>query len=116
MYLKILDLSIWFIDYKYLFSGLANLTGISKRFDFTSTAAQCSDILLAGTNVSLFRENSPLACLSRACSVRPTQRKDTQRMCLESHESRTKNTLSCCPASSSSASLEVMPPQYHPCL
>lgn len=101
---------------RYLFRGLANLTGISKRFDLTSTAAQCSEILLAGTNVSLFRENSPLACRRRACNVRPTHRNDTHKIWRESHESRTKNTLSCCPASNSSASLEVMPPQYQPCL
>lgn len=68
----------------HLFKGLANLTGISNKLDLTSTVAQCSDILLAGTNVSLFNENRPLACRRRACRVRPTHRNDTHNICLES--------------------------------
>lgn len=106
----------WKDENCYLFRGRANLTGISNRCDLTSTAAQCSDNLFAGTNVSLFKEKSPLACLSRACNVRPTHLNDTQSMCRESFESLTRKTLSCCPASSSSASLEVTLPQYQPCL
>lgn len=102
--------------YNYLFKGLANLTGLSNKSDLTSTVAQCSDILLAGTNVSLFKEKSPFAWHSLACKVRPTKRKETQSMWRESYESLTRNTLSCCPASNSSASLDVMPPQYQPCL